>query len=168
MGVGKSSTIIPILIMRVQAGCIIPLQPTHLVNQAITSIQPLRAFFHRDQLSIAPGTRARVFVTVMDDTTLKQHYLSELRRGSVELSKAVIIMDEPRPLSLLADRIPGRAPIVVASWALGHADTLPGRQLQLPDRCWGRLPGLRGLCVVNGLNTLTEVSQVVFRFGQRA
>ena len=79
MGVGKSSTIIPLLVMETVSGKLNMVQPTHLVNQAIESIYNIGLFYHKSQLSY--GEReyppSQLSINISDDNYIKDMILRD-------------------------------------------------------------------------------------------
>ena len=92
MGIGKSSTIIPLLIMKNGPGRLNIIQPTHLVNQSISSLSGVFIFYNKNEAfwEHEKYPYSKLSINISDDTYIKKSILidpSHFRRNN-------FIMDE--------------------------------------------------------------------------
>lgn len=94
MGVGKSSTIIPILAMEQMAANVCIVQPSHLVSQAVLNLATILSFFNPGDVSIGstPNNKKGTSLSISDDAHIKKIHLQNPEL--LPYKDSVIILDE--------------------------------------------------------------------------
>ena len=92
MGIGKSSTIIPLLIMKNGYGRLNIIQPTHLVNQSISSLSGVFIFYNKNEAFWGHEKHpySKLSINISDDTYIKKSILKD----PIQFRENNFIMDE--------------------------------------------------------------------------